>query len=136
MPTVRPAWSWHPLPPRSAGLPGQTLRSCQVLILAAYRSDELAEDQPLRPFLADLGRLPSVRRVQLGWFNRTETAARISGLSFHGGLAGATFRCRRSRGDRPDRRLRPGSDRFLATVSGGAEGLSVKEAPAMQAGGL
>jgi hypothetical protein len=57
------------------------LRSCQVLVLAAYRSDELAQDHPLRPFLAELGRLQRVRRLELGRFNRAETAELIA---FHG----------------------------------------------------
>jgi predicted ATPase len=52
-----------------------------VLVLAAYRSDELAQDHPLRPFLAELGRLQRVRRLELGRFNRAETAELIA---FHG----------------------------------------------------
>src|SRR5262245_33282774 len=59
-----------------------TLRSCRVLVPTAYRSDELAQDHPLRPFLAELGRIQSVRRVELGRFNRAETAQLIA--SVHG----------------------------------------------------
>jgi ATP/maltotriose-dependent transcriptional regulator MalT len=64
------------------GFLAHTLRSCRVLVLTAYRSDELAQDHPLRPFLAELGRVPSVRRVELGRFNRAETAQLIA--SVHG----------------------------------------------------
>jgi predicted ATPase len=60
------------------GFLAHTLRSCQVLVLAAYRSDELAQDHPLRPFLAELGRLRRVRRLELGRFNRAETAELIA----------------------------------------------------------
>jgi DNA-binding CsgD family transcriptional regulator/tetratricopeptide (TPR) repeat protein len=60
------------------GFLAHTLRSCQVLVLAAYRSDELAQDHPLRPFLAELGRVQRVRRLELGRFNRAETAELIA----------------------------------------------------------
>ena len=57
-----------------------TLRSCRVLVLSAYRTDDLAQDHPLRPFLAELGRVPSVHRVELGRFNRAETAQLVAGV--------------------------------------------------------
>jgi len=57
-----------------------TLRACQVLVLTAYRDDELAQAHPLRSFLVELGRIPSVRRVQLTRFNRAETAELLAGV--------------------------------------------------------
>jgi DNA-binding CsgD family transcriptional regulator len=62
------------------GFLAHTLRSCRVLVLLAHRSDELAQDHPLRPFLAELGRVPSVRQVELGRFNRAETAQLVAGV--------------------------------------------------------
>jgi ATP/maltotriose-dependent transcriptional regulator MalT len=62
------------------GFLAHTLRSCRVLVLTAYRTDELAQEHPLRPFLAELGQVPSVRRVELGRFNRAETAELIAGV--------------------------------------------------------
>jgi DNA-binding CsgD family transcriptional regulator len=60
-----------------------TLRACRVLVLTAYRTDELAQDHLLRPFLAELGRIPSVRRLELTRFNRAETAQLIAGVLGH-----------------------------------------------------
>ena len=62
------------------GFLAHTLRSCRVLVLLAYRTDELAQDHPLRPLLAELGRIPSVGRVELGRFSRTETAELLAGV--------------------------------------------------------
>jgi DNA-binding CsgD family transcriptional regulator/tetratricopeptide (TPR) repeat protein len=62
------------------GFLAHTLRSCRVLVLTAYRTDELAPDHPLRPFLAELGRIPAVGRVELTRFNRAETAELIVGV--------------------------------------------------------
>jgi len=62
------------------GFLAQTLRASRVLVLLAYRADELGPDDPLRPFLAELARLPSVHRVELGRFNRAETAELVAGV--------------------------------------------------------
>jgi predicted ATPase len=62
------------------GFLAHILRACRVLVLTAYRADELAQDHPLRPFLAELGRIPSVGRVELARFNRAETAELIAGV--------------------------------------------------------
>src|SRR5262245_11659514 len=65
------------------GFLAHTLRSCRVLVLLAYRTDELAQDHPLRPLLAELGRIPAVGRVELGRFSRAETAELIAGVLGH-----------------------------------------------------
>jgi DNA-binding CsgD family transcriptional regulator len=62
------------------GFLAHTLRACRVLVLTAYRTDELAPDHPLRPLLAELGRIPAVRRLELGRFSRAETAELIAGV--------------------------------------------------------
>jgi ATP/maltotriose-dependent transcriptional regulator MalT len=65
------------------GFLAHTLRSCRVLVPTAYRSDELAQDHPLRPFLAELGRIRSVQRLELTRFTRAETAELIAGVLGH-----------------------------------------------------
>lgn len=37
-----------------------------VLIMISYRTDELTRRHPVRPFLAEIGRLPTVDRVEIG----------------------------------------------------------------------
>ncbi len=53
----------------------RTLHRARVLIAAAYRSDDLHSLHPLRPFLAQLQRMPGVHRAELAPFDRAETAA-------------------------------------------------------------
>lgn len=61
----------------------RTLRSSDVTIVLAYRSDDLPPRHPLRGFLAELERLPTVHRMELGRFNRTDTAELLAGLVGH-----------------------------------------------------
>lgn len=56
------------------GYLARTLRATRVLVIAAYRTDDLDRRHPLRPFLAELQRLPSVARVSVGGLSRAETA--------------------------------------------------------------
>ena len=56
------------------GLLARTLRATRVLIVIAYRTDDPATGEPFRSFLAELSRLPSVRRSEVRPFNRAETA--------------------------------------------------------------
>lgn len=56
------------------GYLARTLRATRVLVIAAYRTDDLDRRHPLRPFLADLRRLRSVARVSVGGLSRAETA--------------------------------------------------------------
>jgi DNA-binding CsgD family transcriptional regulator len=59
------------------------LRSVPVLVIATYRSDELHRRHPLRPWLAEMGRLPGVEGVELGRLDIDEVGELVSAI---GGL--------------------------------------------------
>jgi predicted ATPase len=63
------------------GFLARTLRATRVLVVAAYRADDLDRRHPLRPFLADLLRLPGVRRSELTGFSRAETAELVGDVA-------------------------------------------------------
>jgi DNA-binding NarL/FixJ family response regulator len=52
----------------------RTLRSGRVVVLASYRSDDLHRRHPLRPLLAELGRLSQVDRIELQPLDRDAIA--------------------------------------------------------------
>src|SRR5690606_14565389 len=58
----------------------RTLRSVPLLLATAYRSDDVGRGHPLRPFLAELARLPGVRRIELAPLSRAETAELLAGV--------------------------------------------------------
>ncbi|MEV5875710.1 AAA family ATPase [Streptomyces sp. NPDC052101] len=58
----------------------RTLRAGRLLVLASYRSDDIHRRHPLRPLLAELDRLRTVRRVELGRFTREEVGRQIAGI--------------------------------------------------------
>ncbi|MGW3101699.1 helix-turn-helix transcriptional regulator [Streptomyces sp. NPDC001100] len=58
----------------------RTLRTGRLLVLATYRADDIHRRHPLRPLLAELDRLRTVRRIELGRFNRQEVARQIAGI--------------------------------------------------------
>ncbi|MFI9824489.1 AAA family ATPase [Streptomyces sp. NPDC052013] len=58
----------------------RTLRTGRLVVLATYRSDDIHRRHPLRPLLAELDRLRTVRRVELGRFNRDEVGRQIAGI--------------------------------------------------------
>ncbi|OIJ95279.1 hypothetical protein BIV24_09495 [Streptomyces colonosanans] len=58
----------------------RTLRSGRLVVIASYRSDDIHRRHPLRPLLAELDRLRTVRRIELGRFNRTEVERQIAGI--------------------------------------------------------
>ncbi|WP_206283114.1 helix-turn-helix transcriptional regulator [Streptomyces chilikensis] len=58
----------------------RTLRTGRLLVLATYRSDDVHRRHPLRPLLAELDRLRTVRRVELGRFSRDEVARQLTGI--------------------------------------------------------
>ncbi|MFI0355246.1 AAA family ATPase [Actinomadura sp. 9N407] len=62
------------------GFLARALRSTRVLVLIAVRTDALDARHPLRPFLAELGRLPHVQRMDLPRFDRAETAELIAAV--------------------------------------------------------
>jgi DNA-binding CsgD family transcriptional regulator len=66
-----------------------------LLIVVTFRSDELHRTHPLRPLLAELGRIAWVDRIELPRLSRAEAAALISAILAHEpapGLADTVFR--------------------------------------------
>ncbi len=58
----------------------RTLRTGRLVVLATYRSDDIHRRHPLRPLLAELDRLRTVHRVELGRFSREEVHRQIAGI--------------------------------------------------------
>ncbi|WP_200302704.1 helix-turn-helix transcriptional regulator [Streptomyces adelaidensis] len=58
----------------------RTLRSGRLVVLATYRSDDIHRRHPLRPFLAELDRLRTLRRIELRRFNRAEVGHQLTGI--------------------------------------------------------
>ncbi|MFJ3225342.1 AAA family ATPase [Streptomyces sp. NPDC086783] len=61
----------------------RTLRSGRLVVVATYRADDIHRRHPLRPLLAELDRLRTVRRIELGRFNRVEVGRQIAGILAH-----------------------------------------------------
>jgi DNA-binding CsgD family transcriptional regulator/tetratricopeptide (TPR) repeat protein len=55
-------------------------RTERLVLVATYRSDELHRRHPLRPFLTELGRAPSVTRLEVPPFTRDELAAQAEAI--------------------------------------------------------
>lgn len=60
------------------GFAVRALNDVPVLLLATYRTDELHRRHPLRPFLAELDRLPHVARLDVPRLDRTGVAAMLT----------------------------------------------------------
>ncbi|MVO89801.1 AAA family ATPase [Streptomyces sp. p1417] len=58
----------------------RTLRRGRLVVLATYRSDDIHRRHPLRPLLAELDRLRTVRRVEVSRFNRDEVGRQMAGI--------------------------------------------------------
>ncbi|MBM7171184.1 AAA family ATPase [Streptomyces sp. G44] len=58
----------------------RTLRGGRLVLLATYRADDIHRRHPLRPLLAELDRLRTVRRIELGRFSRDEVARQMAGI--------------------------------------------------------
>ncbi len=58
----------------------RNLRGAPVLMVLTYRSDELHRTHPLRPVLAELGRVEGVARIDLPRFTQSEVAAQMAGI--------------------------------------------------------
>ncbi|WP_275408893.1 helix-turn-helix transcriptional regulator [Sphaerimonospora thailandensis] len=58
----------------------RNLRTSPVLMVMTYRSDELHRTHPLRPVLAELGRVEGVVRIELPRFTQDEVAAQMAGI--------------------------------------------------------
>ncbi len=58
----------------------RSVHTSRLILLATYRSDDIHRRHPLRPFLAELDRLRSVRRIELPRLSRVEVHAQIAGI--------------------------------------------------------
>ncbi|MEU7004798.1 AAA family ATPase [Nonomuraea sp. NPDC046570] len=58
----------------------RNLREAQVLMVLTYRSDDLHRQHPLRPVLAELGRVSGVLRLDLPRLSRDEVAEQMAGI--------------------------------------------------------
>ncbi|MFI8960673.1 BREX system ATP-binding domain-containing protein [Streptomyces sp. NPDC053493] len=58
----------------------RTLDGGRIAVVATYRADDIHRRHPLRPLLAELDRLRSVRRVELARFTRTEVHRQLTGI--------------------------------------------------------
>ncbi|MFJ6902960.1 helix-turn-helix transcriptional regulator [Streptomyces griseoluteus] len=58
----------------------RTRRAGKLLIVGTYRTDDVRRGHPLRPLLASLDRVRSVRRVDLSRFSRGEVTAQLTGI--------------------------------------------------------
>src|SRR4029453_1533944 len=59
----------------------RTLRSGRVTLVVSYRSDDLHRQHPLRPLLAELVRLPGIRRLVLGPLSPAELAEHLEAIT-------------------------------------------------------
>ncbi|MFG2718186.1 AAA family ATPase [Streptomyces sp. NPDC048416] len=58
----------------------RTLRRGRLVVVATYRADDIHRRHPLRPLLAELDRLRSVRRIELSRFTRAEVRRQLTGI--------------------------------------------------------
>ncbi|MFI7016315.1 AAA family ATPase [Streptomyces sp. NPDC050164] len=58
----------------------RTLRTGRLVVLATYRADDIHRRHPLRPLLAELDRLRTIRRLELARFNRDEVCRQVAGI--------------------------------------------------------
>ena len=65
------------------GFAARAMNEAPVLLLATYRTDELHRRHPLRPFLADLDRLPQVTHVDVPRLDRTAVTELLDSLLAH-----------------------------------------------------
>lgn len=58
----------------------RALNTARVAIVTTYRTDEIHRTHPLRPFLAELDRVRSVRRVDVPRLSEDEVAEQLAGI--------------------------------------------------------
>ncbi|MFI6880917.1 AAA family ATPase [Streptomyces sp. NPDC050400] len=58
----------------------RTLRNGRLAVVATYRADDVHRRHPLRPLLAELDRLRTVTRIELGRLSREEVARQVAGI--------------------------------------------------------
>ncbi|KUJ64576.1 hypothetical protein ACZ90_58620 [Streptomyces albus subsp. albus] len=59
----------------------RSLHRARLVLVASYRSDDIHRRHPLRPFLAEIDRSRTVRRIELARFTRQEVHAQIAGIN-------------------------------------------------------
>ncbi|MFD7320193.1 AAA family ATPase [Streptomyces sp. NPDC059875] len=58
----------------------RTLRRGRIVVVATYRADDIHRRHPLRPLLAELDRLRTIRRIELARFTRAEVRRQLTGI--------------------------------------------------------
>ncbi|WP_405393094.1 AAA family ATPase [Streptomyces sp. NBC_01102] len=58
----------------------RTLRDGRLVVVGTYRADDVHRRHPLRPLLAELDRLRTVRRIELDRFSRSEVGRQLTGI--------------------------------------------------------
>ncbi|GGV95614.1 helix-turn-helix transcriptional regulator [Streptomyces gelaticus] len=58
----------------------RTVRHGRLVVIGTYRSDDIHRRHPLRPLLAELDRLRTVRRIELARFSRAEVCRQLTGI--------------------------------------------------------
>ncbi|MFJ6404833.1 AAA family ATPase [Streptomyces hydrogenans] len=58
----------------------RTLRRGRIVVVATYRADDIHRRHPLRPLLAELDRMRTIRRIELSRFTRTEVHRQLTGI--------------------------------------------------------
>ncbi|MEV5160114.1 AAA family ATPase [Streptomyces sp. NPDC053728] len=58
----------------------RALRNGRLVVIATYRADDVHRRHPLRPLLAELDRLRTVRRVEIDRFSRAEVGRQLTGI--------------------------------------------------------
>ncbi|GAA1192490.1 LuxR family transcriptional regulator [Streptomyces hebeiensis] len=58
----------------------RALRRGRLVVVGTYRADDIHRRHPLRPLLAELDRLRSVRRIELARFTRAEVRHQLAGI--------------------------------------------------------
>lgn len=58
----------------------RTLAGGRLVVVATYRADDVHRRHPLRPLLAELDRLRTVRRIELPRFSRAEVRRQLAGI--------------------------------------------------------
>ncbi|WP_225799265.1 helix-turn-helix transcriptional regulator [Streptomyces sp. NK15101] len=58
----------------------RTLRRGRIVVVASYRADDIHRRHPLRPLLAELDRLRTIRRIELARFTRAEVHRQLTGI--------------------------------------------------------
>ncbi|SFC98660.1 helix-turn-helix transcriptional regulator [Streptomyces aidingensis] len=59
----------------------RAVQDARLVLVATYRTDDIHRRHPLRPFLAELDRLRSVRRIELRRFTQAEVTAQMTGIT-------------------------------------------------------